>query len=78
MDLEITQTHPLWDSATGQQLEGHKWHMGRKQSDWKQGECQETDSSRTSLQKPGSGIVPSPRPPSAHSHKAVKWVPPPW
>ena len=30
MDLKHMQTHPLCDSAPGQNLEGHKWHMGKR------------------------------------------------
>ena len=44
-DLRHMQTHSLWDSAPGQQVIRHQWHMGRKWSDWPQGECWETASS---------------------------------
>ena len=74
MDLGHMQTHPLWGSAPGQQLEEHKWHTVRKWIDWKQGECWETASSWENLLKSGSGIVPSLSPPPTQSHKVVKWV----
>ena len=28
MELGLMQSHALWDSAPGHQLEGHQWHMG--------------------------------------------------
>ena len=28
--LGLTDIHPVWDSAPGQQLEGHQWHAVRK------------------------------------------------
>ena len=49
--LECTQTHPLWESAPGQQLEGCQLHTGSGGSDWKWGESQ------------ASGIVPFQTPP---------------
>ena len=58
-DLGLMQTHSLWASAPGQQIEGHQWHMGRNLSDWQKGKYQETASSWTKFQRPGSGIVPS-------------------
>ena len=35
MVLELAETHPLWDSASGQQLEGCQSHKGSGESDWK-------------------------------------------
>ena len=67
IDLGPMQTHPFWDSAPGQQLEGHQWDTRRNRSDWQQGECQDTASSQAKLQKPVSGIVPSPDPPQHRS-----------
>ena len=72
MAPESMQTHLLWDSAPGQQLEGHELHIGRGRSNWKWGECW------ANLQKPGSSTVPSPSPAPTQSHKVVKQVAPPW
>ena len=63
MVLEHLQTHPLWDSPLGQQLEWHQWHMERGRSDCKCGEL------RVNCQKPGISTVSSLSPP----HTATKW-----
>ena len=50
--LECTQTHPLWESQPGQQLEGHQLYMGSGWSDWGWGEGQASSQKLAS-----SGIV---------------------
>ena len=57
--LECTQTHPLWESAPGQQLEGCQMLTGSGESDWNWGESRASDT------------VPSLTPPP-QQHKAAK------
>ena len=85
MDLGVMQTHPLWDSTTGQQLERYQWHTGRRWNDWHQSKCQETASSEAKIQRPGSINILSPSPPphrttdqwhrSPHSGKYLRLCP---
>ena len=69
--LERMQTHPLWDSAAGQQLEGHQLHTGSWWSDWKWGGCW------ANLQKLGSDSDPSLNPPPRGATKWWNWLPQP-
>ena len=71
------QIHSLWDSAPGQQLEGHQWHTRRSWSDWHLGTCWENASYWAKLQKPGSSIVPSLSPPPTQSQKQWSRLPHP-